>query len=134
MKYLLDTNICIYIIKKKPRETLLRLQERGFSEVGISSITLSELEYGVEKSERKKQNRLAMVEFLLPLEIVYYDDLAARRYGILRSYLERMGEPIVSLDMLIVAHALSLDVTLVTNNEREFSKITDLKIDNWAIC
>ena len=132
MKYLLDTNTCIYIIKKKPGETLMRLRQSNVSDIGISSITLSELEYGVEKSERKEQNRLALVEFLLPFEIVFYDDSAAYEYGMVRSYLERIGEPIGSLDMLIAAHAFSLDATLVTNNEREFRRIPDLKIVNWV--
>ena len=110
----------------------MRLRQSNVSDIGISSITLSELEYGVEKSERKEQNRLALVEFLLPFEIVFYDDSAAYEYGMVRSYLERIGEPIGSLDMLIAAHAFSLDATLVTNNEREFRRIPDLKIVNWV--
>lgn len=129
---MLDTNICIYIIKKKPDKVIRRLKGARISDIGISSITLSELAYGVEKSSRPDQNRIAIAEFLAPLEILSYDDLAAQQYGKIRSYLERHGTPIGPMDMLIAAHALSLNCTLVTNNEREFSRVAHLKIENWA--
>ena len=128
---MLDTNICIYIIKKKPEQVLNRLKNARISDIGISVITLSELEYGVAKSSRPDQNKIALVEFLAPLEILSYDDLAAQEYGKIRESLERHGTPIGSMDMLIAAHALSLNCTLVTNNEREFSRVTSLKIENW---
>lgn len=129
---MLDTNICIYIIKKKPEQALERLKGARISDIGVSSITLSELAYGAEKSSRPDQNRIALAEFLAPLEILSYDDLAAQEYGKIRTYLERPGSPIGSMDMLIAAHALSVNCTLVTNNEREFSRIASLKIENWA--
>ena len=129
---MLDTNICIFIIKKKPGQVLKRLKKKPISEIGISSITLSELEYGVAKSSKPQQNRLALTEFLAPLEIIPYDDMAAQEYGKIRTYLERRGAPIGALDMLIAAHALSLNSTLVTNNEREFNRVPSLKIANWA--
>ncbi|MFH0924049.1 MAG: type II toxin-antitoxin system VapC family toxin [bacterium] len=132
MLYILDTNICIYIIKKKPKNVIDILEKKKISSIGISTITLSELEYGVEKSQASEKNRLALVEFCVPIEIYPYDDEAAKTYGEIRTYLERMGNPIGSLDMLIAAHAKSLGHILVTNNEREFKKVPGLKTENWA--
>jgi tRNA(fMet)-specific endonuclease VapC len=102
------------------------------SEVGISSITLSELLYGVSKSSRPEQNQLALTQFIAPLEILPYGDDAAQYYGDLRAHLEKQGTPIGSLDMLIAAHALSIACTLVTNDEKEFNRIPNLNIENWA--
>ena len=132
IKYMLDTNICIYIIRKKPETALRRLQRFRVSDIGVSAITLSELEYGVAKSSRPEQNKLALTAFLAPIEILPYDDLAAHQYGGLRAHLERKGTPIGSLDMLIASHALSLKCTLVSNNEVEFRRVPKLKIENWA--
>lgn len=132
IKFMLDTNICIYIIKKKPEEVLRRLKNARISEIGVSSITLSELEYGAAKSSRPDQNKMALAEFLAPLEILSYDDMAAQEYGKIRESLERHGTPIGSMDLLIAAHALSSNCTLVTNNEREFSRVTSLRIENWT--
>ena len=130
--YMLDTNICIYIIKKKPDQVIERLRHTRVPDVGVSSITLSELEYGAAKSARPEQNKVAIVEFLAPLEILPYDDMAAQEYGKVRVYLEKQGTPIGSMDMLIAAHALSLNSILVTNNESEFRRIPALKVENWA--
>ena len=132
IKYMLDTNMCIYIIRKKPKRVLRRLQRCSVSDVGVSPITLSELEYGVTKSSKPQQNRLALTEFLAPVEIPPYDDMAARQYGALRAHLERKGRPIGSLDVLIAAHALSLQCTLVTNNIVEFRRVPGLKVENWT--
>jgi len=129
---MLDTNTCIYIIKNKPQQVIERLRHTRISDVGVSSITLSELEYGAAKSSRPEQNKLAILEFLAPLEILAYDDMAAQEYGKVRLYLEKQGTLIGSMDMLIAAHALSLNCILVTNNEREFRRIPALKIENWA--
>ncbi len=129
---MLDTNICIYIIKRKPIEIIERFKQTDISQIGISSITLSELVYGVSKSSRPDQNQIALTQFVAPLEILPYGDDAAQYYGDLRVHLEKQGTPIGSLDMLIAAHALSIDCILVTNNEKEFSRIPNLKIDNWA--
>ncbi len=130
--FMLDTDICIYIIKKNPKQVLQKLRDTRVSDIGISSITLSELSYGVEKSSRPHQNQIALAEFLAPLQILFYDDLAAQEYGKIRSYLEHKGTLIGPMDMLIAAHALSLDCTLISNNEREFSRVPFLKIDNWT--
>ena len=132
ISYLLDTNICIYIIKKMPKQVIERLRHTRISEVGVSTITVSELEYGAAKSSRPAQNKLAIIEFLAPFEILPYDDMAAQEYGKVRAYLEKQGTPIGSMDMLIAAHALSLNCILVTNNEREFRLIPNLKIQNWT--
>jgi tRNA(fMet)-specific endonuclease VapC len=107
MKYMLDTNICIYIIKRKPQAVIKRFLQTEISHIGISSITLSELLFGVSKSSKPDQNKIALAQFVAPLEIMAYDDQAAQYYGDLRAYLERQGKPIGSLDMLIAAHALS---------------------------
>ena len=133
IKYMLDTNICIYIIKQKPKKVIERFRQAQVSEIGISSITLSELEYGVMKSAKPEQNKLALAQFIAPIEISAYDDVAAEHYGVIRAHLERQGTPIGSLDMLIAAHALSQNSVLITNNESEFKKVSNLKIENWAI-
>ena len=132
MKYMLDTNICIYIIKRKPEHVIDHLQQIPILDVGLSSITLSELEYGVEKNHRKEQNKIALAQFLAPLEIIAYDDLAAQEYGKIRVALEKKGQPIGPFDFLIAVHTISLNCILVTNNEKEFKKVPGLKVENWA--
>jgi tRNA(fMet)-specific endonuclease VapC len=132
MRYLLDTNICIYLIKQKPPKVLARFQTLALSDVGISSITVAELEYGICKSQQQEKNRSALMQFLIPLEIVSFDSTAATLYGSIRSDLESRGLVIGSMDMLIAAHALSLGVTLVSNNLREFSRIANLPLQSWA--
>ena len=132
MRYMLDTNMCIYVIKKNPANVIRRLRRMDVGDVCISSITLSELEYGVSKSSRPAQNKLALAEFLSPIEVVPYDDMAAQEYGRLRAHLERQGTPMGSLDTLIAAHALALKCTLVTNNEDEFKRAPNLRVQNWA--
>lgn len=132
MIFLLDTNICIYIIKRKPIDVLIRFNQTRISQIGISSITLSELFYGVSKSSKPEQNHIALMQFVAPLEILPYSDEAAQYYGNLRAHLEKQSTTIGSLDMLIAAHALSLACTLVTNNEKEFMRVPGLKLENWA--
>jgi tRNA(fMet)-specific endonuclease VapC len=132
MRYLLDTNICIYLIKQKPAKVLLRFKTLSLSDIGISSITVAELEYGVCKSQQQEKNRSALMQFLIPLEIVEFDQTAATIYGSIRSDLESRGLVISSMDMLIAAHALSLGVTLVSNNVREFSRVANISLENWA--
>jgi tRNA(fMet)-specific endonuclease VapC len=132
MKYLLDTNICIYIINKKPTKVIQKLISLNIDDAAISSITLSELEYGIQKSLRPIQNKLALAEFLVPIEVLDYNDLAAEKYGEIRAELEQKGNIIGAMDLLIVAHAVSERLILVTNNEREFKRIKNLKVENWA--
>jgi len=133
MLFMLDTNICIYTIKKKPQKVIDRVRALRISDLGISSIALSELEYGVEKSSNPVQNRVALMQFLAGIDIVVYDAMAARHYGEIRTYLESSGQVIGAMDMLIAAHARSLGVILVTNNEKEFVRVPELKIENWAL-
>jgi len=132
MKFMLDTNICVDLIRRRSPRILLRLQQCSLGDACMSSITLAELEFGVHKSRMPDRNKLALAEFAAPLEILPFDDLAAASYGELRARLERQGQPIGSMDMLIAAHALSRGLTLVTNNEREFRRVPGLRITNWA--
>ena len=132
MRCMLDTNICIYLIKRAPMHMLARLEKMRVSDVAVSAITVSELEYGVEKSAFPMRNRIALAQFLTPLEVLPYTAAAAYQYGRLRSALEARGQVIGALDMLIAAHALSLHYVLVTNNEDEFRRIAGLHIENWT--
>jgi tRNA(fMet)-specific endonuclease VapC len=132
MRYLLDTNICIYLIKQKPVEVLEKFNAYSVGEIGVSSITVSELWYGVAKSEYRKANQKALEQFLLPLIVVEFDEGAAEIYGEIRVALEKEGGPIGAMDMLIAAHAVSMGVVLVTNNEREFSRVPNLIVENWV--
>jgi tRNA(fMet)-specific endonuclease VapC len=132
MKYILDTNICIYIINEKPDKVLRKFELYPVYEFGISSITQAELQYGVEKSNYKNTNQSALDEFLLPLTILpFHGKKLVSCYGEIRASLESKGQTIGPLDMLIAAHALSLDLTLVSNNIKEFSRIQNLKCENW---
>jgi tRNA(fMet)-specific endonuclease VapC len=133
MKLLLDTNICIYIIKQQPAVVLKHFLEFQVGDIGISSITISELRYGVAKSAHREKNAKALDEFIIPLEIAAYDEQAAHAYGAIRATLEKAGTPIGSMDMLIAAHALSLGIPLVTNNTREFARISGLSILDWTM-
>jgi len=130
--FMLDTNTCIYLIKQKSRNLLKRFNNHSVGDIGISSITLAELQYGVAKSLYVDKNREALAEFILPLEIADFDEKAAESYGTVRTGLEKAGKPVGSMDMLIGAHALSLDVTVITNNIKEFRKIKNLKVEDWT--
>jgi len=132
MKYMLDTNICIYLIKRKLPKVLKYFQSLVPGDIGVSSITLAELRYGVAKSQHNEKNQQALDEFILPLEIADFDEKAAESYGNVRASLEKEGKPVGAMDMLIGAHALSLGVTLITNNTREFKQIRHLKIADWS--
>jgi len=132
MKYLLDTNICIYIIKKQPPLVIQRLTKTSINDIAISAITCSELEYGVSKSKHQAKNKIALMEFLAPLNILPYTEASAAKYGEIRAYLEQKGIIIGNMDMLIAAHAMAENLTIVTNNEKEFTRISNLRIENWS--
>ena len=132
MRYMLDTNICIYVIKHKPEKVFRKLQEVDPSDVCISSVTYAELVHGVEKSAAVDKNRLALSILLANIEILDFDVNAAEGYGKIRADLEKNGTPIGPLDMMIAGHARSLDYTVVTNNVKEFKRVSGLKIENWA--
>lgn len=131
-KVMLDTNICIYLIKNKPIEVKEKFNDYEVGEICISSITVSELYYGVYKSQMVEKNLQALALFLAPLNIVDYNEKASIEYGKIRAVLESEGKVIGSLDMLISAHAVSLGVTLVTNNTKEFERVGGLKLENWV--
>ena len=132
MRYMLDTNICIYSIKHKPEKVFYRLQKRDPAEICISSVTYAELVHGVEKSQAVEKNRFALALLLANIEILDFDAAAAESYGKIRADLEKKGTPIGPLDMMIAGHAMSLNYTVVTNNTKEFSRVKDLKLENWA--
>jgi len=132
MKYLLDTNICIYLIKNKPTSVITKFNEHSVGDIGVSTITVAELTYGVNKSQRQAQNQEALLQFLSPLISSEFDANAAFSYGQIRAELESQGSPIGSLDTLIAGHAVSLGVTLVTNKEKEFRKVPKLAVENWV--
>jgi len=129
---MLDTNICIYIIKKKPVKVLETLKSLAIGEVCISVITLAELMYGVEKSRQRERNKIALTSFLSPLEILPFSNQAAVIFGEIRAALEKKGQVIGAYDLLIAAHALSENLILVTNNTGEFSRIPGLSLQNWS--
>ena len=131
MRFLLDTNICIYVINERPPAVLARFLEHEPDGIGISVITASELFWGVRKSGSRR-NAEALERFLAPLTVADYDLAAARAYGEVRAGLERKGTPIGPLDLQIAAHALALQVTLVSSNLREFKRVPGLKLDNWT--
>lgn len=132
MKVILDTNICIYLIKQQPSTVIERFLSQPVGEIGISSITAAELAYGVSKSRHASKNRHALEQFLAPLDVAVFDQAAAWSYGRLRGQLEAKGTLIGSMDMLIAAHALSLGVRLVSNNLREFRRVPGLRLENWV--
>ena len=132
MIYLLDTNICIYIINKKPPAVVKRIQSKLPEQIAISSITLSELEYGIVRSRYPDRNRIALLEFLIPFMILDFDQMASVVYGWIRSFLESKGKPIGPMDLLLAAQAKSRNMILVTNNEKEFNRIDGLQTENWA--
>ena len=132
MRYMLDTNICIYVIKHKPEKVFRKLQTIHPEDVCISSVAYVELVHGVEKSAAVEKNRLALSMLLANMEILDFDVDAADCYGKIRAGLDKNGTPIGPLDMMIAGHAQSLGYTVVTNNVKEFSRVSALKIENWA--
>lgn len=132
MRYMLDTNICIYAIKHKPEQVFIHLQEHNPIDICISSITYAELIHGVEKSKAIEKNRIALALLLANIEIVNFDSKAAESYGKIRAELEKAGTPIGPLDMMIAGHAKSLGYTVVTNNTKEFERVCGIKIENWV--
>jgi len=129
--YLLDTNICIYIINKSPKNIVEKMRSFNPNDIKISTITVSELEYGASKSLNRIKNRFAMNNFLSPFQIIPFDAQDAEIYGIIRTELELRGKPIGPYDLQLAAQALARGFILVTNNTDEFSRIKQLKLENW---
>lgn len=130
LKYLLDTNIAIYVIKRRPIEVLGQFNAQA-SRMAISVITLAELMHGAEKSSQPTSNLAVVEDFCSRLEILPYTAKAAQHYGSVRAYLERNGQPIGVNDLHIAAHARSEGLVLVTNNVREFVRVPALQVENW---
>ena len=129
--YLLDTNICIYIINKKPKQVIEKLETLDTTEVKLSSIALAELEYGATKSAYPAKNRKALEQFKCPFEIIPFDDRDAEIFGIIRVDLEQRGERIGPYDLMLAAQAISRNLIFVTNNLAEFRRVKNLKTENW---
>jgi tRNA(fMet)-specific endonuclease VapC len=132
VRYLLDTNICVYALKHRPPEVLERLQAVGKAAVAVSVITVLELRQGAEKSQQAAANHARLDLFLGPLRVLPFDEEAALAGARVRAHLERLGRPTGDLDSLIAAQALARDMTLVTNNLREFERVPALRVENWV--
>jgi tRNA(fMet)-specific endonuclease VapC len=130
--YLLDTNICIYIINKKPQQVVEHIKNFEPPQIKLSAISIGELEYGVSKSKYREKNRTALLDFASAFDIVEFNDKDAEVYGLIRADLENRGEVIGPYDMQIAAQAITRDLILVTNNVEEFSRISNLKYENWV--
>jgi len=133
MKFLIDTNICIYIINNRVEGSSHWIRSAGIENVCISSISIAELEYGISKSVKFEETQNALYKFLSGFNILDFDLNAAQAYGKIRSDLQKSGTPIGSMDMLIAATAISRKMTLVSNNEKEFNRISNLETVNWVI-
>jgi len=131
MKFMLDTCILIHIIRERNLNIIRMLRTKMTGEVNMSAVTVAEMEYGAAKSSRPDENRDALYQFLSPLNILPFDQNAAYEYGLIRSYLERKGMIIGSLDMMIAAHARSIPATIVSDNVREFERVPGLTVENW---
>ncbi|MDR1126981.1 MAG: type II toxin-antitoxin system VapC family toxin [Treponema sp.] len=129
---MLDTNICIYIIKKKTEHVLKELQNKRNDGLAISTITLAELEYGNENSQYKERNKIALMQFLAIIDVKPFDEKASQEFGKIKKDLKDRNCLTGPYDMLIGAHAKSLGLILVTNNVKEFERIADLRIENWV--
>ena len=132
MKYMLDTNICIHVIKHKPETAIRNFLAHQPDELCISAITLAELLHGVEKSKYQDRNRLAVSMFLSGIAVLNFDSVAAQAYGELRADLEQNGTPIGPMDMLIAGQAKSRGLILVTNNTGEFKRVKGLQLEDWS--
>ncbi len=131
-RYLLDTNVCIYLIKKHPPEVLARFQQIQLKQLHIPSITLFELYYGIEKNNSQQRNLAALENFIAPLTIVDFTLDAAKKAAKIRSHLQKQGTPIGAYDIQIAAIAVSSNMTLLTNNTREFERVKGLRLENWV--
>jgi len=131
IRYMLDTDICIALIKNRPEAMRSRLSRLSPEEVGISGIVAAELWFGVEHSQKKKRNTAALKDFMEYVSLLDWPCEASNTYGQIRAEIQKKGTPIGAMDLLIASHALSLDVVLVTNNTKEFERVPGLKIENW---
>jgi len=133
LRYMLDTNLCIALIRRSSVAAERRVTEQAVTDVAISAITVAELEFGVARSKQPKLNREKLDQFLQPLQVLAFDDTAAAAYGRARARLEARGEMIGPLDMLLAAQAMGLGLTLVTSNVREFERVEGLQTEDWTV-
>ena len=131
-RYMLDTDMCSHIIKEHPESVRQRFKTLAMEQLCVSVVTYAELIYGVERSSSKRINRPIIEDFVRHLDVMNWDTEAADQYGVIRAELEAAGTPIGAMDMMIAAHAKSIKAVLVTNNQKHFTKVKRLKIDNWA--
>ena len=132
MRFMLDTNICIYLINNKPQKVLTRFRKEDLGNIVLSSITLSELKFGAYNSSNIQRNLKAISKFTAPLEVLPFSESATDIYGNIRASLKKTGKLIGPMDTLIAAHAISASCVLVTNNVKEFKKVKGMKLENWA--
>jgi tRNA(fMet)-specific endonuclease VapC len=132
IQYLLDTNICIYVIQTKSSKVITRFKECDINEIGISTITMAEMEFGICGCIRIDEAMQGFLNFVTPLEIVDFTSADAHEYGKIRHHLKQIGKPIGGTDLMIAAQAISRDIILVTNTEKEFSRVPGIKIENWS--
>jgi len=130
--YLLDTNICIYIINNRPKQVVEHIKKLKVHQIKLSAISLAELEYGVSKSQSREKNRRALIDFATAFDIVDFNDVDAEIFGLIRAELEKKGQIIGAYDMQIAAQAITRDLILVTNNTAEFIRIPNIKLENWV--
>jgi tRNA(fMet)-specific endonuclease VapC len=130
--YLLDTNICIFVINRKTSNIIEAIKIYSKKGLYVSSLTIAELEFGIENSKHKEMNRIALLKFLSPFNVLYFDDEDAIHYGKLKAKLKKEGKLIGPIDMLLAAQALCKDLTFVTNNVDEFKRIEGLRIEDWS--
>jgi tRNA(fMet)-specific endonuclease VapC len=133
MRYLLDSNICVYALKNRPPKVLRRLEVAGRATVAVSVITVLELRQGADKSQRPEINHAALDDLLGPITVLPFEETDALVAAQVRASLERIGRSIGDFDSLIAAHALARDLIMVTNNVDEFERVPDLRIVNWAV-
>jgi tRNA(fMet)-specific endonuclease VapC len=130
--YLLDTNICVFAIKKKRTKVLDVIKEKSKNSIFISSLTMAELEYGVENSSQIENNRISLLKFISIFNILNFDDSDAIHYGKLKAKLKKEGKMIGPIDMLLAGQALSKNLIFITNNMKEFERVEGLKIEDWS--
>lgn len=131
--YLLDTNICIYLIKKKYPDLVEKIMKKDNFDISISAVTVAELEYGIAKSFYPKKNRDTLLEFLAPFEIIPFTEKDCENFGFLRVYLNKKGTPIGPYDLQIAAQCILRDLCIVTNNVKEFERVPGINLENWIV-
>ncbi|MBN2341027.1 MAG: type II toxin-antitoxin system VapC family toxin [Deltaproteobacteria bacterium] len=131
--YLLDTNICIYLIKRKFPHLQVRVQREPLFNIAVSAVTVAELEFGIAKSLYPKKNRVLLFSFLSPFKLIAFGPEDAEHFGLIRHDLNRRGTPIGPYDLQLAAQCQSRDLTLVTNNTKEFERVPELKLENWTL-